>query len=277
MAPAANNARRVHFDLPLSPASTISSSGPRTPSTGPSYARHIIPLPAVSPDFPSINLPVYPPSPIFVPIYQPFYPLVPAPAPVPSQASLRPQVQVNLKLAAPGPGERALVDWDLWMRPSKASERRAGGAQAAAQRYAGLSSALLAEPATTPGVAQLTLSVAHPNFQWTIPVNARGEHVTVDDVLIALYDALQLPVRTAEWREAERARIDKAIAKSFRDRCRQVPGNMTPQAAEQLGVKRIDYLTTSRLFAGLEVANSECGAKYGEVDGVELRLQLRDV
>ncbi|KAL4066967.1 hypothetical protein V8B97DRAFT_1862509, partial [Scleroderma yunnanense] len=104
----------------------------------------------------------------------------------------------------------------------------------------------LARPATYPPVMKLRVVSGLLPTSWPITVtNPSG--VTIWDVLVAIYNALQTRLTHSEWNsksDKERARIESA----YRSRCL---ASSDVERARSRGVRRIDCFQSTTRFAGL--------------------------
>lgn len=103
-----------------------------------------------------------------------------------------------------------------------------------------------ARPATYPPVRKLRVVSGLIPTSWRVTVsNPTG--VTVWDVLVAIYMALQTPLTQFEWAcksEKERARIERA----YHSRCL---ASSNVEHSQRRGVRRIDCFLSTTVFAGL--------------------------
>ncbi|KAI5828004.1 hypothetical protein K523DRAFT_308126 [Schizophyllum commune Tattone D] len=114
-----------------------------------------------------------------------------------------------------------------------------------------LPSALLAEPATNPPIAALTVASSRLPWAFRIEGATRSErydaaYVSVRDVLDGLYAAMRAPVGEREYKAyADR----RGVRHAFAERCRV---SSRPAEEKAQGLRRVDLLTTRIWFAGLE-------------------------
>jgi len=102
-------------------------------------------------------------------------------------------------------------------------------------------------PATQP--YQLEMRLVSADMPWTIPVRAgNGQFVTVGEVYEAIFNTLQGVVTHPEYRLTE-ARTRKKMADQYQKRCTQYPLEHNEHAR---GIKRVDYLLSKNVFAGLK-------------------------
>jgi hypothetical protein len=102
-------------------------------------------------------------------------------------------------------------------------------------------------PATQPYQPEMRLVSA--DIPWTISVRAgNGQFVTVGEVYEAIFNTLQGVVTHPEYRLTE-ARARKKMADQYQKRCTQYPLEHNEHAR---GIKRVDYLLSKNVFAGLK-------------------------
>ncbi|TFY63875.1 hypothetical protein EVJ58_g2983 [Rhodofomes roseus] len=136
-----------------------------------------------------------------------------------------------------------------------------------------LNPALLAEPATHPGLPSLTIIC--DMLPWSITITPSRTHfVSVGDVLHALYRMLRLAVTETEvgvLPPDTRVRVHSA----FHARHKMLPDARSRAEEKQKGVKRVDFLMDLRRFAGLSIVMSGAalnGKGLGEVWALQLAM-----
>lgn len=112
--------------------------------------------------------------------------------------------------------------------------------------------AMLDEPATVPGLRNITLIC--PRLPWRIDVhNMAGGFVSAADVRWSIHSALLAPVTDTELESTPI--IDRPIIwMAFEERCDRMLHDFGPGAAELergAGIKRVDFLFGSHRFMGL--------------------------
>ncbi|KAH9916022.1 uncharacterized protein B0H18DRAFT_1087395 [Fomitopsis serialis] len=245
--------KRVHFDVPPTPppkhfevpptpspvhsdASLPSSVGIVTPPQF-AYAQ-------LSPKFPS----QYVPSP---------------PSPFGSLPYVAGHVMIHPVLAAP----HTALAWDLLLAPSTAS------IPGAYTTPSPLNPALLAEPATHPGLPSLTIIC--DLLPWSITITPTRSHVvSVGDVLHALYRMLRIAVSQTELGVLPPDTLTR-VHGAFHTRHKMLPDARSRAEEKQKGVKRVDFLMDLRRFAGLSIVMSGAalnGKGLGEVWALQLAM-----
>ncbi|KAJ6567186.1 hypothetical protein DFH09DRAFT_918757 [Mycena vulgaris] len=119
----------------------------------------------------------------------------------------------------------------------------------------GLSSRVLAEPATTPPLPCVTISC--DLWQFTIyPSSSKpGAFVTVADVLNGIYRDLRRPLRQDELDTLPVSQpFVASVRQAFYSRCSGLARAIDPAAADseaRKGIRRIDFLLGNHMFGGL--------------------------
>jgi len=96
------------------------------------------------------------------------------------------------------------------------------------------------------------ISLWHRSLPWSLTVRASAPGgVTVEDLLVGVYDALQTPIRHHEYYTValtaeDRERVDMA----FQRRCRGAPAEI------RKGVRRVDFLGEEVCFVGVQRAGN---------------------
>jgi hypothetical protein len=116
-----------------------------------------------------------------------------------------------------------------------------------------LPSHVLAEPATNPPLASITIKSVHIPWSITVtpvppshkPNGFAASFVTVEDVLLTLYRALRLPVRPLEFENLPSHDARYHVNNAYRAR---TYGNPEETAK---GLKRIDFFGIHQSFLGL--------------------------
>lgn len=227
---------------PSSPASSLSSAGPSTPPMATFYHSHTIPLPQLTPLFAPLDLDR--PS---------------------SVSSLRaPQtgtpVPVSAVLAAAANGGKPRVKWDMASDPLRWAHDRD-------LRDAGIS-LVLNEPAASPDVARLVISISGASYPYEVVVERPTSltaplYVSVRDVVVAVHNNLQQPVTAPEQRRAaqQNPRVWQAACAAHAKRTARNAGEM----------RRIDFLAGRTIFLGLASKGVD-----GKMPRLELRVGVRD-
>lgn len=206
--------KRVHFDIPPSPAlsnaSLASSPGPTTPP----HLQYAQQLPQKQPFVPD--------SPASFASFSSFDSL--------SYAAS--QVRIHPALVAP----HTTLAWDMLAPPSSLP----------------LAPALLAEAATHPALPALTLIC--DILPWSIAIApAPGRAVvSVGDVLHSLYRILRLSVSQVELAYLH-PDAQQRVHAAFHARYRLIRDEWQRQEERAKGVKRVDFLMDARRFAGLSI------------------------
>ncbi|KAH9836128.1 uncharacterized protein C8Q71DRAFT_760742 [Rhodofomes roseus] len=245
--------KRVHFDIPPTPP-----------------PKHFEVPPTPSPVHSDVSLPssvgiITPPQLAYAQL-SPKYPLQYVPGSPSSFGSLpyvAGHVMIHPVLAAP----RTALAWDLILPPSAANVPTTYGSPSP------LNPALLAEPATHPGLPSLTIIC--DMLPWSITITPSRTHfVSVGDVLHALYRMLRLAVTETEvgvLPPDTRVRVHSA----FHARHKMLPDARSRAEEKQKGVKRVDFLMDLRRFAGLSIVMSGAalnGKGLGEVWALQLAM-----
>ena len=111
-----------------------------------------------------------------------------------------------------------------------------------------LTPAHLYQRASLPRAVRINLW--HRSLPWSLTVRASAPGgVTIEDLLVGVYDALQTPIRHHEYytvalTEEDRERVDMA----FQKRCRGDPIEI------RKGVRRVDFLGEEVCFVGIQRA-----------------------
>jgi len=155
--------------------------------------------------------------------------------PLPSQADGRVEVSLHPALRfGYGPGERAIVEMDIASMSVESILQLARNSRA------------LNEPATSPSVSSINL--VHPGLPWSItvhPLNPGVTYVTVSDVLYAICQALQLPLREDHWQSVGGVLDNNSLW------CRRQTGQNSRT------LKRLHLLQGKRNFVGLSRSPAE--------------------
>jgi hypothetical protein len=222
--------KRVHF------APDVHPNRARTPSAA-SPALSDSSLPSVSSSSPRTPSPT--PSSL---------PEMDSPLSARSMSSSAEPAHVHYALAY-RPGMHGALEWDVSHAPPTARSPERG-----------LDAASLAEPATNPPLAGMTL--LSPALPWKISVRANMAadgpgFVTVADVLSSVYAALRAPLTQAEY-AAHTAERRAALDRAYYDRCERAPDAGRRDRERSKGVKRVDTLLASKetVFDGLGATKS---------------------
>jgi hypothetical protein len=168
------------------------------------------------------------------------------PADVTAHAGCYPAGSVSIHPAlACGPA----INYDMTLDPRSVT--------LAGKRAEGLTSRVLAEPATYPPLASMELTVK--GFPWSIRVLPYSQkpsaYVTVADVFHALSRSLRTAVTSEEYSTLLRSsRAQQEVNEAFERRYRRLAmtGNEEAYRVEKLkGVKRVDFLGTRTRWMGL--------------------------
>ncbi|KAH8831000.1 hypothetical protein DL96DRAFT_1586182 [Flagelloscypha sp. PMI_526] len=117
----------------------------------------------------------------------------------------------------------------------------------------------LAEPATTPAIPELQVSCPHLPWVITIRAQTRNRYVTVSDVRYGLHTSLRKNITQKEYDLLPTTRDKEKVTLAYQKRYKAYRrGSVAYQEEKRAGAKRIDFLMTSRRFAGL-CAHHETG------------------
>ncbi|THU86052.1 hypothetical protein K435DRAFT_783020, partial [Dendrothele bispora CBS 962.96] len=124
--------------------------------------------------------------------------------------------------------------------------------------YGHISSRILSEPAITPPVSSLNLSVPHMSPHWRIIVTpANGVFVTLSDVFAAIYYTLRTPVTESEYRAIRNPddlkRVNKAYVERYRKVGERARDRYVGEKEKMNGVRRVDFLAGQTRFEGISV------------------------
>ncbi|KAJ7736444.1 hypothetical protein B0H16DRAFT_120806 [Mycena metata] len=121
--------------------------------------------------------------------------------------------------------------------------------------FHGVSSAGLFEPAVYPPQRSITLTT--PHLPWSIAVVAsNSRHVTVSDVLNAIYRALRANVTPAEFRALSTLKLQHRVSEAYRQRYMRLRGHRGYAEEKRHGVKRVDFLMGCTEFRGLSATGA---------------------
>jgi hypothetical protein len=189
------------------------------PPTPPSTYSH-------SSSLPSSDGPVTPPS-------MNYYGSPHARAPLPSVAS---RIHGALSVAT----FSANIFYDVSWPPSTA------------QLHPSISPHVLSEPATQPPLPCMT--IIHRHLPWTIrvvPTHKPGTHVTIADVLDAIFHTLRLTATEAEYRKIPTQERQQRVESAYRRRYKRISDPSQYEKEKGRGVRRVDFLAESNIFVGL--------------------------
>ncbi|KAF5349874.1 hypothetical protein D9758_014027 [Tetrapyrgos nigripes] len=114
----------------------------------------------------------------------------------------------------------------------------------------------LSEPAISPPVASLTLSIPHLSPHWRIFVTpSNGVFITLRDVFDAVYYTLRTRITESEYRSIRSPDDLKRVNRAYVDRYRKVGerDKYVGEAEKQGGVRRVDFLAGHTRFEGISV------------------------
>ncbi|KAJ3742309.1 hypothetical protein DFH05DRAFT_202120 [Lentinula detonsa] len=119
-----------------------------------------------------------------------------------------------------------------------------------------ISADLLFEPATDPPVSSLIITCPHIHWEFSItPMTASarkgGSHVSVLDVLHALYRGLRLAVHPLEYEALPSPEAIANVNEAYYSRCHSIGEANGRQEELAKGIKRIDFLMGRNRFLGL--------------------------
>ncbi|KAH9931041.1 hypothetical protein B0H21DRAFT_813963 [Amylocystis lapponica] len=132
-----------------------------------------------------------------------------------------------------------------------------------------LSRAQLAESATQPPQPKLILRI--PGYPWSVEVTPSASefsHVTVKDVLHALYANLHSRVSDEEHVGSGNLGRQARVDSSFELRIRRIVDRSIGEAERGTGIRRLDYLLGADYFNGLRPPS-------GKTAGDEWEIQVR--
>lgn len=107
----------------------------------------------------------------------------------------------------------------------------------------------LDEAATSPPVSHLTIYC--PHLPWTIRVEASSRHVTVNDVLVAIYHSLRRQLSPTEYALLQNGKDRDRAAQAYRDRYKRLRDGRAYDAEQSGGMRRVDFLMEKTRFGGL--------------------------
>ncbi|KAJ7629255.1 hypothetical protein DFH06DRAFT_1304240 [Mycena polygramma] len=137
-----------------------------------------------------------------------------------------------------------LLNYDVSLHPS-----------AITTHFPGVSSAGFLEPAVFP--PQLAISIVTPHLPWAIPVAAsNGRHVTVSDVVNAIYRSLRTNVTPAEFHSLGSQKLMRRASEAYTQRYMRLRGHRGYDEEKKQGVKRVDFLMGCTKFRGLSSTNA---------------------
>ncbi|KAH9836130.1 uncharacterized protein C8Q71DRAFT_708585 [Rhodofomes roseus] len=229
---------------PSSPASSLSSAGPSTPPMATFYHSHVVPLPPMTPALASSDLD----RPSSVSSFR-----------APAQAGT--PVPVSAVLATATNGGKPRIKWDMACDPLRWAYDRE-------LKDTGLS-LVLSEPAASPDVARLLVTISGASYPYEIFVERPTSltaplYVSIRDVLVAIFDNLWRPVTAAEQQGAaqQNPRAWQAACAAHRQRAAGRSGE---------DMRRLDFLTGRTVFQGL-------GSKgvNGKIPQLEVRVGARE-
>lgn len=112
---------------------------------------------------------------------------------------------------------------------------------------------MLSEPATSPPLTVLTIT--HSTLKWVIEVEPKdpepGAYVSVNDVFIAIFKELRVPIHSTDYAELTDHEERTAVDAAYYARCGRVPDPQARSLEHQKGIKRVDLLMGRTKFLGL--------------------------
>jgi len=112
-----------------------------------------------------------------------------------------------------------------------------------------LTTKVLEEPVTQPGMHTMTLAINH--FPWQLTTQPTKRYVSVRDLLEALYCFLRHPVLPSEYNMLPTQALKDEVSTAFHNRCGSAPSKEACDEQYQKGVKRVDFLRGRTRFMGL--------------------------
>ncbi len=144
--------------------------------------------------------------------------------------------------------------WDVSLHPNQLRSHLSSGAPNAYP----IPSATLSNPATTPPVASLTVRCTLLPWELRVhPTKTFGQpYVTVGDIFAEVYNMLRTQVSGTEFRTvcAKRPDVQQRIEQAFFTRCSMLDKRSDERGK---GIRRVDLLMGSLMFAGLEVVKAD--------------------
>ncbi|KAF5379573.1 hypothetical protein D9757_009267 [Collybiopsis confluens] len=114
-----------------------------------------------------------------------------------------------------------------------------------------ISAETLSEPATDPPVSSLTITC--PRLSWEFPITPMtgSRHISVLDVIHALYRGLRTAVHPLEYEALPSSKAVDRVNKAYHSRCNSITDIKARQEEQSKGVKRVDFLMSRNRFLGL--------------------------
>ncbi|KAJ7744836.1 hypothetical protein B0H14DRAFT_2406808 [Mycena olivaceomarginata] len=132
-----------------------------------------------------------------------------------------------------------LLNYDISLHPSSISSH-----------YNGLTFFGFMDSAVYPPLRSLSLTT--PHLPWSIVVPAcDGRHVTVNDVLHAVYSALRANITSVEFNALGTQKLMRRASAACQRRCERLRGRRGYAEEKQGGIKRVDFLMGFTKFQGI--------------------------
>ncbi|KAK7458747.1 hypothetical protein VKT23_009748 [Stygiomarasmius scandens] len=121
-----------------------------------------------------------------------------------------------------------------------------------------LPSRVLSEPAISPPISSLTLSIPHLSPHWRVVVTpSNGVFITLSDVFSAIYYTLRTRVTESEYRAirspSDLKRVNAAYVERYRKVAERARDKYVGEAEKRGGVRRVDFLAGCVRFDGISV------------------------